>query len=256
MISPKRCPHCHKKISLRKRFKPRCPHCFKLTRRRSGIQDRSLIGQWLEDRNATFWFFVLLAVLVILAMIMQLFGQPDLLHFIDQRTFWFIVTVYYAAMFASIISRIYFPLLLDAPKILRRERETIRHYRNLTTWGLLLGVLLAILCVGINDVWTRLPGTIFLILVPPALFWSYQALTLTDVEYEDQRVWSFLQELGAQDRLEHRHHALFVLIGLPLSALMFYFFTTHPVLARMLQESSESGILAMLADAWHRVHAK
>jgi len=256
MLSPKRCPHCLKKIPLRKRFKNRCPHCFKVTRRRSGISDRSLIGQWLEDRNTTFWFFILLVVLVILAVAMQVFGQPDLLHFIDHRTFWFVVSVIYAAMFGSIISRIYFPLLLDAPKILRRERATIRSYRKLTMWGLIIGTIIAILWVGINDVWTRFPATVFLILMPVALFWSYQALVLTEEDYDDARVWSFLQELGAQDKLEHRHNALFVLIGLPLCALMYYYFTEHPYLARMIQESSESGILAMLSDAWHRVHAR
>ncbi|MBU0508971.1 hypothetical protein KKH27_09075 [bacterium] len=256
MLAPSRCPHCLRKISFRKRFKTRCPHCFKPTRRRSGIQDRSLIGQWLEDRSTNFWFFLLMVILGILAVTMQILGQPDLVHFIDRRTFWFVVTVYYAAMFAAIIGRIYFPLLLAAPRILRRERETIRQYKNLTTWGLIIGVVFALLVVGINDVWSRFPATVFLMFMPVAILWSYQALTLTDTEYEDERVWTFLHELGAQDRLEHRHHAYFVLVGLPLSALMFSYFVTHPVLAHMIQGSSESGILAMLADAYNRVRGR
>ena len=256
MLSPGRCPHCLRKIPFRKRFKSRCPHCFKVTRRRSGIQDRGLLGSWLEDRSTSFWFFMLMVVLVILGVAMQVLGQPDLIRFIDQRTFWFVVTVFYAAMFAATMGRMYFPLLLGAPKILRREREVIRHYRNLTTWGLIIGVPLAILCVGFDEVWTRLPATVYLMLMPVAIFWAYQGLTLTETDYEDERVWSYLQELGAQDRLEHRHQSYFVLIGLPLSALMFYYFTVHPVLAHMIQESSESGILAMLSEAYHRARGR
>jgi hypothetical protein len=251
-MAPKRCPHCFKKVPLRKRLRAKCPHCFQPFRRRSGLQERSAIGLWLEDRTTTFWFLVLLLLFVIAAMVLQVFGQPDLLNFIDQRTFWFIVTLLYAAMMLSIVGRIYFPLLLGAPRILRRERSVIRQYRNLTTAGLIIGIPFAILIVGVHDVWSRLPGTIFLITIPMALLWAYQALTLTEEEYEDERVWSYLQELGAQDRLEHRHHAYFVLFAIPLSTLLFFYFLNHPIIAHAIMRSQESGLLAMLRDAWHR----
>jgi hypothetical protein len=251
-MAPQRCPHCFKKVPLRKRLRTKCPYCFKAFRRRSGLDERGAIGLWLEDRTTTFWFLVLLLLFVIAAIALQVFGQPDLLNFIDERTFWFIVTLLYAAMLLSVVGRIYFPLLLGAPRILRRERTVIRHYRNLTTAGLIIGVPFAALIVGIHEVWRRLPGTIFLMTVPLALLWAYQALTLTEEEYEDERVWSFLQELGAQDRLEHRHHAYFVLFALPLSALLFLYFMNHPVISSAIMRSQESGILAMLRDAWHR----
>jgi len=253
MISPKHCPHCFKRIPLRKRLRTRCPFCTKAFRRRSGIKERSLIGLWLEDRSTAFWFFIIAVVLVISSIAMQLAGSPDLLNFIDRRPVWFVLSVFYAAMFLSVIGRIYFPLLLNAPGILRRERAVILQYRSLTAWGLIVGLLLAVLVVGWNDAWLRLPGTVYLLFVPVALMWAYQALTLTEDDYEDERVWSFLHELGVHDRLEHRHHAYFVLVGLPLSALVFGYFLAHPWLAHAIQGSQESGILAMIAEAAHRV---
>jgi hypothetical protein len=254
-MSPKRCPHCFKKVPIRKRLQTKCPHCLQPFRRRSGRKDRGVVGLWLEDRTTAFWFLVLLLLFVIAAIALQVFGRPDLLDFIDAHWFWFGVTLLYAAMILSIVGRIYFPLLLGAPSIMRRERSVIRQYRSLTTAGFIVGIPFAVLIVGVRDVWLRLPGTIFLMTVPVTLLWAYQALTLTEEEYEDERVWSFLHELGAQDRLEHRHHAYLVLFVLPLSALLFFYFLNHPVIAHAIMRSQESGILAMLRDAWHRTGA-
>src|SRR5512142_2620755 len=113
-MAPKRCPHCLKRIPLKKRFRKSCPFCFKAYRRRSGIAERSLIGQWLEDRNATFWIYVLVIFFGLLAMIMQAFGNAELLWFIDVHPIWFAISICYLAMFCATIGRIYFPLMLNA----------------------------------------------------------------------------------------------------------------------------------------------
>jgi hypothetical protein len=251
-MAPKRCPHCFKKVPLKKRLKTKCPFCFKPFRRRSANQDRGVVSSWLEDRTSTFWFLMLLLIFVLLSIIMQLAGNSDLLLYIDEHTFWFVMTLIYAGMILSIVGHIYFPLLLGAPRILRRERTVIRHYKILTTIGFVVGIPFAILMVGWKYAWRSFPMTIFLTTIPVALMWGYQALTLTEADYDDERVWTFMHELGVQDRLEHRHHAYMVLIGIPLSALLFYYFTTHPILANMLRESSESGLIAMMREIWHR----
>jgi hypothetical protein len=251
-MSPKHCPHCQKRIPLRKRFRARCPFCFKTFRRRSGIADRSLVGQWLEDRTVTFWFFLLVVVLGILAVAMQLGGNADLLNLIDSRPFWFAVSIWYLSIFAAHIGRIYFPLLAGAPRILRRERSAIRGYRTATAIGLVSGVGLALLFVGFHGVWSIFPATAFLLMVPVALMWAYQGLTLTEEDYDDERTWTFLQEIGAADRLEHRHHALMTLVMIPLAGLLFYYFMTHHWLARMIMESEEHGLIAMFKELARR----
>jgi hypothetical protein len=252
MISPKHCPHCLKRIPLKKRIRTRCPFCFRAFRRRSGLEDRTAIGLWLEDRSTSFWFFMFLVIIVLYAMIAQACGNADLLNFIDHRPVWFTISLFWMAMFTAVINRMFLPLLLGAPRIIRRERVMIKQYRRLTIIGLLLGIPLVLAFLG-TDGWQRaFPGSVFLFFVPVTLMWSYQALTLTDEEYEDERAWAFLHEIGAPDKLEHRHRAYFTLIGLPISALIFYFFMTHPFLARMLQESEASGIIAMLKQLVHR----
>jgi hypothetical protein len=256
MAFTKHCPHCLKRIPIRKRFRPRCPYCFKAYRRHSGMAERGTIGLFLEDRSTAFWFLVLVGVFALLAMILQTTGHPTLLMFMDKRPIWFAITMFYLAMFVAIMGRMYFPLLLGAPKILRRERTVIRQYRNLTTAGLVLGVPFALLFTGFQDVWLKLPGTIFLFLVPTGLMWGYCALTLTEDDYEDERVWTFLQELGANDRLEHRHHGFIVLFGIPLAGAMFYYFMTHPVLARLIMESEESGLIAMFRELYNRTRGR
>ena len=251
MLSPKHCPHCLKRIPFKKRLRTKCPFCFRPYRRRSGIEDRTALGQWLEDRSTSFWFFLFLVVMVLYAMISQAFGNADLLNFIDRRPVWFGISLFWMAMYAALIGRIFLPLLLGAPRILRRERIMIKQYRKLTVIGLLLGIPFVLAFFGRN--WQlAFPGTVFLFFVPVSLMWSYQALTLSDEEYEDERTWAFLHEIGAPDKLEHRHRAYLTLIGLPVSALIFYFFMTHPFLARMLQESEASGIIAMLKQLVHR----
>jgi hypothetical protein len=252
MISPKHCPHCLKRIPWRKRLKSKCPFCFKPHRRSSGIQERGVVAHFLEDRGVAFWFFQLLIVTVLLAVILQVTGHPSLIRFIDARPVWFTISIYWTALYASVIGRMHVPLLLGAPKILRRERAVIRQYQKLTTIGILVGIPFALLFVGTRYTWERFPGLVFLLFVPVTLIWAYQALTLTAEDYEDERVWSYLQELGAQDRLEHRHHAYFVLVGLPLASLLLYYFLLHPWLARAIKESTESGLIAMLIELWRR----
>ena len=189
---------------------------------------------------------------VIYAMISQAFGNADLLNFIDRRPVWFTISLFWQAMFAAVIGRMFLPLLLGAPKILRRERATIKNYRWLTILGMVLGIPLVLAFTGF-DGWLRMfPATVFLFTVPIVLLWSYQALTLTDQDYEDERTWSFLHEIGAPDKLEHKHRAYMTLIGMPLSALMFYYFMTHPYLARMIQESEASGLIAMMRQLINR----
>jgi hypothetical protein len=255
-MSPKRCPHCLKAIPIRKRFRKNCPHCFKAFRRRSGNTERSLIGQWLEDRNTTFWVYMFVVIFGLLAMVMQASGNPDLLWFIDNHVIWFAISIYYLAMIASVMSRIYFPLMLNAPRIMRRERAAIKQYRTLTTTGLILGVPFAYIflryAMSVRGVWRVFPGLIFLYLLPTVVMWAFHALTLTEDDYEDERVWTFLQEVGAADRLEHRHNAYFVMFGVPLCFVVFYFFLVHPYIANLLKESTESGIIAMFMELWHR----
>ena len=256
-MSPKHCPHCLKRIPFRKRFRRSCPHCFKAFRRRSGIAERSLIGQWLEDRTATFWTWVFLVIFVLLAMILQVSGNPDLLWFIDTHPIWFVLTILYLAIVTATMGRIYYPLMLNAPKIMRRERPAIKQYRVLTTTGLILGipfayVFIKLLSVGVKSLWRVFPGAVLLFTLPTVLLWAYHALTLTEEDYEDERVWSFLQEVGAADRLEHRHNAYFVLFGIPLSIAIFYFFLVHPYIANLLKESTESGFIAMFIELYHR----
>ena len=252
MISPKHCPLCHKRVPWRKRLRVKCPFCFRPFRRRSGNSERTALGLWLEDRSTSFWFFILLTVSVMYAMISQAFGNAELLNFIDQRPIWFALSILWAAMFIGVIGRIYVPLLLNAPRILRKERVIIKQYRSMTILGLLLGIPLVWAFTG-GDGWARMfPATSFLFFIPLTLIWSFQALTLTEEDYEDERVWSFLHEIGAPDRLEHRHRAYFTMIGVPLSGLLFYYFMTHPWLARAIQESERSGIIAMLRELINR----
>jgi hypothetical protein len=248
----KHCPHCSKKIPWRKRLRPRCPFCFKAYRRASGIKERSTVGLWLEDRSTNFWFFMLLIVTLVLSMVLQVFRKPDLLNFIDSHPVWYVLSLFWLAMFMATIMRIYFPLMLNAPRILRTERAAIRQYRILTAAGLIVGVGLALLLIGPRDFWAAFPGTAFLMMVPVAVLWSYHALTLSEDDYEDDRVSSFLHEIGAADRLEHRHNAFFVLFGIPACSLVFYYFVQHPFLAHMIQESADSGIIAMFLELWHR----
>jgi len=220
------------------------------------MPERSLMGQWLEDRNTTFWVYILVVVLGLLAMILQVFGEPELLWFIDTHPIWFAISIIYLAMVTTTMARIYFPLMLNAPKIMRMERPAIRQYRNLTTAGLILGAPFALvflrLSVNVSNPWRAFPATAFLFMLPTILFWAYHALTLTDEDYEDERVWSFLQEVGAADRLEHRHNAFFVLFGIPISCAIFYFFLVHPYIANALKESTDSGLIAMFRELWQR----
>ncbi len=252
-MSPKRCIHCKKPVPLRKRFGKRCPHCFQPFRRASGLKERSTIGLWLEDRGKMFWFFALTVILILGGGIAQISGNGDLVRFIDARPFWFFVSVFWLAMFASLISRIYFPLLLNAPTIIRKERLMIRQYKSLTATGLVIGVVLVLLMIGPDRLWQVFPGTVFLLTIPVALMWGYLAMVLTETDYEDDRTWSFLSELGAGDRLEHRHQGLFTLIGIPLAGLLFYYFMTHPWLAWAIRNST---LLTMFRELWKRATTK
>jgi hypothetical protein len=220
-----------------------------MIRRRSGMSERGTVGQWLEDRGNVFWFFLLLTISVIYAMIAQLSGSPSLLNFIDEHTIWFAITLYYLAIFLSIIGRIYFPLMLGAPKILRKERHMVSQFKLLTAIGLALGPLLAIALVGTRDFFRSFPATAFLITIPVTLMWAYLALVLNENDYEDERVWSYLAEIGAGERLEFRQHGYFVLIGLPLAALLFYYFMQNKWIAYSIRNSV---LIEMFRELWHR----
>lgn len=208
-----------------------------------------MVGQWLEDRDKTFWFFVWTIALVIGGALGQIFGHADLINFIDARPVWFFISVFWLAMFASVIGRIYFPLLLGAPSILRKERWMILQYKYLTAVGFVIGLGLALLFFGTDRLFEVFPGTVYVVTVPIAVMWAYLALVLREDDYEDDRVWTFLSEIGASDRLEHRQNGYFALFGLPLAGLLFFYFITHPWLAWAIRNST---LLAMFRELWRR----
>jgi hypothetical protein len=249
MTSKKLCPHCLKVIPFKHRFKRKCPHCFRPLRRRSDVGDRTLFAQWLEDRGKWWWLLVWLVVFTIGAMIGQLAGHSSLLQFMSNHPVWFGITLYYLSGFSSIISRIYFPLMLDAPRILRRERPQVKSYKVLTTVGIIAGLILAVVVMGTNLFFLALPGSVFLFTIPIALMWAYLALVLTDSDYEDERVWSYMTELGASERLDHRHHGYMVLIMLPLSTLLFYWMMKNQWLYYWFRDSV---LIAMFKELWNQ----
>lgn len=249
----KRCPNCLKKIPFKKRFGRKCPHCERTFRRRSEGPKRGMIGVWLEDRDTFFWFFLLTILTVLLALFAQVFGNPDLIDFIDEHTIWFFITMYYTAMLATIIGRIYVPLMLGAPRIIRRERVMIKQYRILTAVGLGIGVLLCLGIIGPRFLLRMFPGTVFLLTVPVALMWGYLALVLTESDYEDARTWSFLAEIGAGERLEHRQHGYMTMITLPITGLVFYYLSKNPFLFWWIKNSI---LLALFRELWHRATTK
>lgn len=224
-MAHKHCPHCLKVIPLKQRFKPRCPHCHRILRRKS--EERKYLGMWLEDRGIVFWFFLILVILVLGAIIGQVNGHSDLLNYIDEHSFWFVISTLYLSMFAATIGRIYLPLLLGAPKILRRERLMIKQFKILTTVGIVAGIVLACAVVGVKDLFYVFPATVFLFSIPIVLVWSYLALVLSDSDYEDNRTWSYLAEIGAADRFEFRYHAFAIMIVLPLMMMLFYYLVKH-----------------------------
>jgi hypothetical protein len=248
-MSPKICPHCLRPIPLKKRFGRRCPFCFKLFRRHSALRDRTVIGQFLEDRTKFFWFFVLTVLLIVGGAIGQISGTPDLINFVDARPVWFFISVFWLSMFAAEMSKIYFPLLLGAPTILRKERWIIRQYKILTGTGFFLGVGLVLLLLGADRAFELFPALALLLTLPIALMWSYLALVLTEQDYEDDRTWSYLAELGCADRLEHKQHGMITLIFVPLCGLLFFYFVTHPWLAWAIRNST---LLAMFRELWNR----
>ncbi|MCB9357725.1 MAG: hypothetical protein H6508_00290 [Calditrichaeota bacterium] len=222
MTSKKLCPHCLKIIPLKHRFKRRCPHCFRPLRQHSE-NERTLLGTWFEDRGKWWWFFILLVIFVVGAMVAQMAGRhSSLLNFISGHPILFAITLYYLASFFSIISRIYFPLMIGAPRILRRERAQVRSYKTFTAAGVVLGLILSISVVGPRNYFVMLPASAVLFTIPIALLWAYLALVLQEPDYEDERVWSYLTELGAADRLDHRQAGYYVLIMVPIAALIFY----------------------------------
>ncbi len=111
---------------------------------------------------------------------------------------------------------------VGAPRILRRERQQITQYKIFTAVGMALGLGLDFVLIGANQFFVMFPLTVLLFTLPIAILWAYLALVLVETDYDDERVWSFLTEIGAGERLDHRHHGYYVLVMVPVSALIFY----------------------------------
>lgn len=249
MTSKKLCPHCIKVIPFRHRFKQKCPHCLRPLRRRSE-GERGTVVLWLEDRGKLWWMFVLLVICVIGAMIGQMAGRhSSFLNFISGHPIMFLLSLYYLAAFASIISRMYVPLMLGAPKILRRERQQISQYKIFTAVGIVLGLGLSLIVIGPGQYFVMFPASVFLFTLPIALLWAYLALVLQEPDYEDERVWSYLTELGAGDRLDHRHNGYLVLVMVPLAALLFYWMTQNQWIYYWF---SDSTLVSMFKELYMR----
>lgn len=249
MTSKKLCPHCLKVIPFKHRFKAKCPHCFRPLRRRSE-HERGLVASWLEDRGKYWWFFVLLIFFVVGSMVGQLAGRhSSLLNFISEHPIMFGLSLYYLAAFASITSRVYFPLMLNAPKIMRKERLQVNQYKIFTAIGYLLGLILSLSIIGPSQFFVMLPLTVLLFTAPVALMWAYLALVLTETDYEDERVWSYLTELGASERLDHRQNGYYVLVMLPIAALLFYWVMQNQWLYYWFADST---LVSMFLELYNR----
>ena len=64
-------------------------------------------------------------------------------------------------------------------------------------------------------------------------------LALSEEEFEDQRVWSFLTELGCGERMEFRYRSYGALIGIPLAAALFYLIMTHPSFSQAIKDQMD-----------------
>lgn len=249
MTSKKLCPHCLKVIPFKHRLKTKCPHCFRPLRRRSE-GERGTFLLWLEDRGKWWWFFILLVISVVGAMVGQLAGRhSSFLNFISEHPVMFALTLYYLSAFASIISRIYVPLMLGAPRILRRERPQIKQYKILTAVGVGLGLVLSIVVVGADQYFVLFPVSALLFTLPITLMWAYLALVLQEPDYEDERVWSFLTEIGAGERLDHRHNGYIALVMLPVAALLFYWMMRNQWLYYWFADST---LVSMFFELYNR----
>jgi hypothetical protein len=204
---------------------------------------------WLEDRGWIFWIFILTVIHVIAAMIAQVNGHADLLNFISEHPYWFAASLFYAAEFLSVVSRIYFPLMLNAPRIYRKERAIINHYKVLTAIGLALGPVLSFSILGTNNLFTIFPVTVFLGFLPLAIMWAYLALVLNENDYEDERTWSFLAELGASERLEHRHHGFILMGTIPVALFIFYLLMNN---LWIIFNMKHSILISMFKELWNR----
>ncbi|MBU1636595.1 hypothetical protein KKC97_02915, partial [bacterium] len=130
---------------------------------------------------------------------------------------------------------------------IRRERHMIIQYKRLTAIGLLIGPVLSVAAVGYRNLFHMFPVTVFLGLLPVAIMWAYMALALNEQDYEDERVWSYLAELGASERLDHRHHGFMVLGTIPVAFIIFYGFVNNLWIAYSMRNSI---LVAMFKELW------
>ncbi|MBK8130713.1 MAG: hypothetical protein IPK53_18035 [bacterium] len=125
----------------------------------------------------------------------------------------------------------------------------ISQYKVLTGVGMVLGVIFSVVVIGPGQYFVMFPASVFLFTIPIAIMWAYLALVLQEPDYEDERVWSFLTEIGGGDRLDHRQNGYYVLIGVPLAALIFYWGMQNQWIYHWL---SNSQLLGMFRELYLR----
>jgi len=216
-----------------------CPSCGEALPRR-----RPVITEWTErafafsdDRGFLFWLLIFSLLIAFLAALEHLLGGGELARLLDQHKFISILMLLYTAGLLKIVRNVNSVFRPGYPGPYWTDRLIIKKFRRGTNRLLILGLIVSLFIVGPFNIFELMPAYILIVSLFLALFWSVESFRVDDKEFLDAKVLSYFNYLGVRKLRIWRQVSGVYLIGLIVSAAIFYGLYHVPGLWWMIKEN-------------------
>jgi hypothetical protein len=186
------------------------------------------IVSFTEDRGFFFWLISYFIFILFLSVIENLFGPGSLKLLLDRYKFISLLMFIYVAAHLKIIRNIYSVLRPGYPEPYWTDRLIIRQMRIGTSMALAAGFIVSLVIVRPWNIFALIPAYALIISLFTALYWSIKSFRMDDREFQDPKVQTYFVFLGVRRLRLYRQVSGAYIIGLIVSAGIFYGFMHIP----------------------------
>jgi hypothetical protein len=186
------------------------------------------IAGFTEDRGFFFWLLTFFILLLITAIIENLFGSGSLKLLLDQHKFISLLMLIYVAAHLKIIRNIYSVLRPGYPEPYWTDRLIIKQMRTGTSAALIVGFVVSLIVVRPWNILSLMPAYVLIMSLFTALYWSIKSFRMDDREFLDPKVQTYFVFLGVRRLRLYRKMSGAYIIGLIVSGGIFYGFMHIP----------------------------
>lgn len=210
-----RCPHCKGSLSAYNFFREKhCPACGEqLKRMPTKEQIRETLISFAEDKGYIFWSIAYYFIIWIISFFEQIFGNGVMFDYVTNHWIRFFFIAVLSGSIIDYFAKANVEITAVRNKYIFKPPLYLRRFRNLTNFGLILGLSLSAYTLyrwpGYVNI---IPTVTFLTSFVLCFFWALMGIFLTEEDMNDKRIRYYMTEMRVE-RVKRLNRASAIYIG-------------------------------------------